>query len=102
MTERIHIVGPQRSGTTLMQALFATCFDVDGATLEEIRLWRRMPDGERVLVTKRPGDELLAPFLLPLDPNLWFVFMLRDPRDVVVSEHGREPGRYWSNLRAWR
>jgi hypothetical protein len=28
--------------------------------------------------------------------------MLRDPRDVVVSQHGREPGKYWSNLRAWR
>jgi len=101
-TQRIHIVGPQRSGTTLMQALFGTCFDIDGVTTQEERLWRRGPAGERVLMTKRPGDEVLAPTLLPVDPNLWFVFMLRDPRDVVVSEHGREPGKYWSNLRVWR
>ena len=101
-TERIHIVGPQRSGTTLMQALFGTCFDIDGVTTQEQRLCRRGPAGERVLMTKRPGDEILAPLLLPLDPHLWFVFMLRDPRDVVVSEHGREPGKYWSNLRVWR
>ncbi len=101
-TERIHIVGPQRSGTTLMQALFGTCFDIDGVTTQEERLWRRGPSGERVLMTKRPGDEVLAPLLLPLDRRLWFVFMLRDPRDVVVSEHGREPGKYWSNLRVWR
>ena len=100
-TERIHIVGPQRSGTTLMQVLFGTCFDIDGVTTQEQRLCRRGPAGERVLMTKRPGDEVLAPLLLPLDPHLWFVFMLRDPRDVVVSEHGREPGKYWSNLRVW-
>lgn len=101
-TKRIHIVGPQRSGTTLMQALFGTCFDIDGVTTNEVRLCRRGPRGERVLMTKRPGDEVLAPLLLPLDPHLWFVFMVRDPRDVVVSEHGREPGKYWSNLRVWR
>jgi len=101
-TERIHIVGPQRSGTTLMQALFGTCFDIDGVTTKEIHLWHRWPAGERIVMTKRPGDEVMAPLVLPLDPNLWFVFMLRDPRDVVVSEHGREPGKYWSNLRVWR
>jgi hypothetical protein len=101
-TERIHIVGPPRSGTTLMQALFATCFDIDGVTAQEERLWRRLPRGERILVTKCPGDETLAPLLLPLDQHLWFVFMLRDPRDVVVSEHGRELGKYWSNLRVWQ
>jgi len=101
-TERIHIVGPPRSGTTLMQALFATCFNIDGVTTQEERLWRRPPRGERVLMTKYPGDETLAPLLLPLDRHLWFVFMLRDPRDVVVSEHGRELGKYWSNLRVWQ
>ena len=101
-TERIHIVGPPRSGTTLMQALFATGFDIDGVTAHEEGLWRRRPRGERILLTKCPGDEVLAPLLLPLDRHLWFVFMLRDPRDVVVSEHGQEPGKYWSNLRVWR
>jgi len=85
-----------------MQALFVTCFDIDGVTTQEERLWRRAARGERVLVTKCPGDEVLAPLLLPLDPHLWFVFMARDPRDVIVSEHGREPGKYWSNVRVWR
>ncbi len=101
-TERIHIVGPPRSGTTLMQALFATGFDIDGVTTHEEGLWRRGPGGERILLTKCPGDEALASLLLPLDRHLWFVFMQRDPRDVVVSEHGQEPGKYWSNLRVWR
>jgi hypothetical protein len=99
--QRIHIVGPPRSGTTLMHALFSTCFGIDGVTAQEYRLWRRMPRQEKVLVTKYPGDEAYAPLLLPLDPRLWFVFMLRDPRDLIVSRHGKEPERYWSNLRTW-
>ena len=102
VTQRVHIVGPPRSGTTLMQALVVNCFDVDGKTVTEERLWRRMPKGERVLVTKRPGEAPLAPMLLPLDRNLHFIFMLRDPRDTIVSRHGRTREKYWSNLRAWR
>lgn len=100
--QRIHIVGPQRSGTTLMQALFGTCFAIDGVTTREERLWRGVPRDESILVTKCPGDEGLAPILLRLDRHLWFVFMLRDPRDLIVSEHGKEPGRYYATLRAWR
>jgi hypothetical protein len=100
--QRIHIVGPPRSGTTLMHALFSTCFSIDGVTAQEYRLWRRMPRQETLLVTKYPGDEAYAPMLLPLDQRLWFVFMLRDPRDLIVSRHGKEPERYWSNLRIWQ
>jgi hypothetical protein len=74
---------------------------VDGVTSREERIWRRMPCGERVLVTKCPGDERFAKPLLKLDQHLWFVFLLRDPRDLIVSQHGSKPGRYWSNLRTW-
>ncbi len=100
-TQRIHIIGPPRSGTTLMHTLFSVCMGVDGVTSREERIWRRMPHGERVLVTKCPGEECFAPPLLKFDRKLWFVFMLRDPRDLIVSKHGSEPGRYWSNLRLW-
>jgi hypothetical protein len=100
-TQRLHIIGPPRSGTTLMHTLFSVCMGVDGITSREERIWRRLPHGERVLVTKCPGEEHFAPPLLRLDWNLRFIFMLRDPRDLIVSEHGSEPGRYWSNLRIW-
>ncbi|MDR3505579.1 MAG: sulfotransferase [Acidocella sp.] len=100
-TQRIHIIGPPRSGTTLMHTLFSVCMGVDGVTSREERIWRRMPHGERVLVTKCPGEERFARPLLKFDRDLWFVFMLRDPRDLIVSQHGSEPGRYWSNLRTW-
>ncbi len=100
-TKRIHIVGPPRSGTTLMHVLLSTCMGVDGISKHEERIWRRMPDGERILVTKFPGEESFARSLLKYDHDLWFVFMLRDPRDLIVSQHGNKPGHYWSNLHIW-
>ena len=85
-----------------MVAMISACFDVGEFVSNETRLGKRMPRGEAVLVTKCPGEERLAPVLLPLDHQLWFIFMLRDPRDVVVSEHIAAPGRYWSDLQSWR
>jgi hypothetical protein len=99
---RIHITGAARSGTTLMLALLATCFEIDGAKLRETRLWRAPLRRRRIVLTKQPQDERLALFLLRFDRRLHVIYMLRDPRDVIVSVHGTDPDRYWSNLRAWR
>lgn len=99
---RVHITGAARSGTTLMLALMLTCFDVDGAMARETRLWRAPVRGRRIVVTKQPADEKLALFLSRLDPKLHVIYMLRDPREVIVSRHGSDPERYWTNLRAWR
>ena len=99
---RIHISGPPRSGTTLMLTLIATCFKVDGAVRNETHLWRAVPKGKTIVCTKYPGDETLAPLVLGADSRLFWLYMMRDPRDVVVSIHGIAPDQYWSNLRAWR
>lgn len=100
--ERVHITGAARSGTTLMLALMLTCFKIDGGVARETRLWRAPLRGRRVVVTKQPDDEKLALFLSRFDPKLHVIYMLRDPREVVVSRHGTDPHRYWTNLRAWR
>jgi hypothetical protein len=100
--ERVHITGAARSGTTLMLALMLTCFEIDGGVARETRLWRAPVRGHRVVLTKQPDDEKLALFLSRFDPKLHIVYMLRDPREVIVSRHGTDPNRYWTNLRAWR
>lgn len=99
---RIHITGAARSGTTLMLALMVNCFEIDGAVARETRLWRTPVRGRRIVLTKQPDDEKLALLLARLDPRLHIVYMMRDPREVIVSIHGSDPDRYWSNLRAWR
>lgn len=98
---RIHITGAPRSGTTLMQALMVASYTNITAPAGEVRLWEKVPR-EGFVCTKNPNDTLLAPMLLPLDQSLHFIFMVRDPRDVVSSKHYSAPDRYFTNLRVWR
>jgi hypothetical protein len=102
MMQRIHIVGPPRSGTTLMLELLVTGFRIDAYCPEEVSVLTLPPDPASVLCTKFPGETHLVAPLLDADPQQWFVFMLRDPRDVIVSRHGLAPDRYWANLWQWR
>lgn len=52
--------------------------------------------------SKNPTDHQLVPYIIEKDENQWFISMLRDPRDVVVSRHGKRPDAYWANLRQWK
>jgi len=36
------------------------------------------------------------------DPNLYVIYVTRDPRDVIVSRHGKSEDMYYSNIRLWR
>ena len=100
--KRIHIVGPPRSGTTLMLELLVNGFRVDGYWARETCVLRPPPREHGIYCSKMPGDTHLAGPLLEGDPGQWIIFMLRDPRDVVVSRHGLAPDRYFANLMQWR
>jgi hypothetical protein len=102
---RLHVVGCPRSGTTLALEAIVSAFVVSGYFREERRVTRALavpdvPGG--AFCSKFPPDVLLARALLALEPDLYFLYLLRDPRDVIVSRHRRAPDRYWVNLRAWR
>lgn len=100
--KRIHITGAHRSGTTLMCALMTTCFDIDVAPPNEERLRSPVPPGGRIVCTKSPDESDYALGLLPYDPDLHVIQMVRDPRDVIVSKFGPEPASYFTNLQSWR
>ena len=102
LRKRIHITGAHRSGTTLMCALMTTCFDIDVAPPEEQRLRAPLPRGGRIACTKSPDESDYALRLLPFDPDLHIIQMVRDPRDVIVSKYGRGPAPYFTNLDSWR
>lgn len=34
--------------------------------------------------------------------DLYVIYMLRDPRDVVVSKHPWDKNKYWTNLKVWK
>ncbi len=99
---RIQIVGAPRSGTTLMHELMINGFEIDGYSKTEESLLDAQAPGARIYCGKDPWDTALVRWLLPLDPELWVIYLLRDPRDVIVSRHALKPELYWANLRLWR
>ena len=99
---RIHIVGSPRSGTTLMHQLVVNCFDVDGYAPEEMPIYYEPAQRFERFCSKWPFDVLHVRPYLAFMPDLWVIVMLRDPRDVVTSIHGKAKDMYFNNLREWR
>jgi hypothetical protein len=45
---------------------------------------------------------MYMPAVLDDDPELYVIYVLRDPRDVICSRHGKDKSMYYSNIRLWR
>jgi len=84
-----------------MAILAGSCFEFDLTVGEEVRFWKFRYPSRGTVCTKYPGDEDIANFALPLDRSLHMVYMLRDPRDVVVSIHGMDERHYFCSLNRW-
>lgn len=101
--KQIHIVGVSpRTGTTLMAEAIKTCFTIDYCTPHEERLFTRPPFKSNIFITKRPRDLMIVGPSLRIDPHLYVICMIRDPRDIICSRHQKDPGRYWTGLKFWK
>jgi len=79
-----------------------TCFRADRHYDHEVRFHLVRARAGEVVITKRPKDTMYMPALLSQDPALYVVYLLRDPRDVICSRHGKDRSVYYSNIRLWR
>lgn len=101
--KRIHIVGcGPRSGTTLMHEMMIACFEIDLFMERERHITTLPCRPADIFLTKIPIDILIIKPILYLMKNLYVIYMLRDPRDMVVSKHASDPDRYWSSLKFWQ
>lgn len=98
---RLHIVGCHRSGTTLMAELVGNCFAIDGRADHEQALWAAIPPGHDIYLTKKPPDTVRIHRVFLLDPDLYVIAMIRDPRGVISSRHDSKPGVYFSSFWRW-
>jgi len=103
----IHIVGClPRSGTTLMTELMISCFAIDGHTEHEYSIFHEFPGAYRILCTKKPNDIRYVDYPLRVNPDLYVIYMLRDPRDAIASRsHQRneqDHKKIWGNLWHWQ
>jgi len=101
--KHIHIVAcSPRSGTTLLHEAMVTCLRVDKHYDHEVRFHLVTGEPGSVVLTKRPKDTMYIGELLDKDPGFYVTYMLRDPRDVIVSRHAKNRNLYYSNIRLWR
>ena len=99
---RVHVVGSSpRSGTTLMFELITSCFALEKFGDHEISIYERWVDAEGVYASKQPMDFVHVKRLMKWDQNLYCIYMQRDPRDTIVSQHGSRPGEYWCDFDVW-
>ena len=99
--KHIHIASiSPRAGTTLLMELMVSCFEFDGYADHELELLFHPTEKVDRFCSKNPGykDLQLAPSALRRWPDLWIICLVRDPRDIVVSRHKKQPDAYWSNF----
>jgi len=103
MFRHLHIVAcSPRTGTTLLHEVMVTCFRVDKHYDHEIRFHQVTGEDGQIVITKRPKDTMYMPAVLEDDPELFVIYLMRDPRDTICSRHGKNKSIYYSNIRLWR
>lgn len=103
LPKRIVICGSPRSGTTLMNELLRCYDDVHVMNREEYAL--RFPYlilKKQFIATKHPLDfnnfsSIINTFQEPL-----IIYMLRDPRDVIISKHYKNKDFYLITYPTWQ
>ena len=98
---RVHVVGCYRSGTTLMMELLWYGFAFSGRSEHEAPLFRPVPPGETLYLTKKPPDTIRIERAFRADEKLHVVAMTRDPRAVATSRHPDFPDVYFTGLGRW-
>ncbi|NIM10838.1 MAG: hypothetical protein GTO45_02510 [Candidatus Aminicenantes bacterium] len=97
----ITIIGAWRTGTTLMFFLFEHGFkDVITNQVESYALETKLPTRYKWRVSKKPNDAHIIDKISALF-NPYFIWMLRDPRDCIVSWKARI-SNYHLNFEEWK
>ena len=99
---RLHVTGCRRSGTTLMFEMLVACFAHNGRSEHEESVFENpLPIDEGLYISKKPSDITHIRRILEGDPELYVIYMLRDPRAVVTSIHPSRGDTYFASFERW-
>ncbi|MEN0001397.1 MAG: sulfotransferase family protein, partial [Pseudomonadota bacterium] len=79
----------------------ATCFDIANVETHE-KTCAQLKWTHGVYLTKRPTELGFVRQRLASDRRFWVMCMVRDPRDIIVSRHDKEPDKFWAPLHFWK
>lgn len=104
MINRILVCGCARSGNTLMLHLLGTGFKhtevlYDGPGGEVVPTKEHVQEN-KIIVGKFPKRAVKLSRWLN-DESFGVIYMMRDPRDVLVSKHFLKPNKYWVHPKRW-
>ncbi|MDH3999441.1 MAG: sulfotransferase domain-containing protein [Desulfuromonadales bacterium] len=85
-----------------MMELLTTCFESDGFCGHEMSLFEEPDGAPKLFFSKQPSDIKYIHTAFVKDPNLFVLYMVRDPRSVITSVHRSRPDDYFCNFRAWQ
>jgi len=101
--KRLHVVGCHRSGTTLIFELLTTCFEHEAHCEHEKTVFNPPEDHVNALyLSKKPSDITHIHRVFRGDPDLYVIYMMRDPRAVVTSVHPSRGDVYFSSFGRWQ
>lgn len=104
MAYRIHITssGP-RTGTTLLTEIFKSCFEIDCSCDHEASIAKSNSSFGHceTVLTKWPSGTKDLHKVLRFEKKLYTICVIRDPRDMIVSHHGKTPDQYYCGLNYW-
>ena len=96
---RIHITcASPRVGSTLLFEVLRTCYDLNCSQKHEESIVGRPPRPVPTYLSKYPLDALRIEPSIYVDSNLYIVYLIRDPRDVICSRHGKDSDTYWVGI----
>ena len=100
----IHITssGP-RTGTTLLAELMVNCFNISLFSNDEEPISKSyFPfDKYSFSLTKEPTISFGYNYLCRLNQSLRIIHMIRDPRDMACSFHGKDLSQYYCDVSPW-
>jgi hypothetical protein len=99
---RLHITGCRRSGTTLLFEMLATCFEHDDHCEHEQSIFVPVQEQPGTLFfSKKPSDITHIHKIFAADPELFVIYVRRDPRAVITSIHPTRSDVYYASFERW-
>lgn len=84
-----------------MMELLWYAYRFSGRCEHEAPLFRPIPPGEQLYLTKKPPDTVRIERAFQADEKLNVIAMVRDPRAVITSRHPDFPDVYFSGFQRW-